>query len=87
VRATDVECYNLTEKVEKVNEDFHQSTLNPFSENGDVTGVSSELCDVLCTTVKGEALMLLESVEEFNGFLAWSKLYYRYNPWPGEVST
>jgi hypothetical protein len=80
VRTVDLQCFTLMDKVEKVSEDFQESDLNRFCENGDVTGISSELYDMLCTTVKGEALMLLKSVDEYNGFVAWSKLHQRYNP-------
>jgi hypothetical protein len=42
--------------------------------------LSSELYDVLCTAWKGEALLVLKSVDEFEGFRAWQKLWSRYIP-------
>jgi hypothetical protein len=80
IRIMDVECYELMEKVERVAGDFNEDALNEFTESGDVSGISGELYDLLCTTVKGDALLVLKSVEEFKGFVAWSKLFGKYNP-------
>jgi hypothetical protein len=83
IRLMDVECHHIMEKVEKVNPtvtDFDERLLNDYVENGDCSAISGELYDLLCTVVKGEALMILKGVDEYQGFKAWSKLYAKYNP-------
>ena len=84
VRGEDVEVYDLLEKVERATADFDESFLNEFTENGDVSRVSGELYDILCTVAKGEALSLIRTIEECQGFRAWHKLYLKYNPKTGE---
>ena len=45
-----------------------------------VSKLSAELCDVLCQVVSGEAMTILRSVEDCRGFVAWQKLYQKFNP-------
>jgi hypothetical protein len=80
IRMADLECYELMEKVQKATGDFDETLLNQYVESGDVSGISSELYDLLCTVVKGDGLLILKSVEEFNGFQAWNKLHSKFNP-------
>jgi hypothetical protein len=80
IRGADVEVYDLMEKVERATADFDEQSLNEFTENGDVGRVSGELYDILCTVLKGEALSLIRTIDECQGFRAWHKLYIKYNP-------
>ena len=80
VRSADKETYDLMEKVERATSDFDEAALNSFVESGDVSGVSGELYDVLCTVMKGDALTMLKSVEDCEGFKAWHKIWTKYNP-------
>jgi hypothetical protein len=80
VRAMDKECFELMEKVEKVTGDFNENDLNDFTENRDVSGLSGELYDFLCTIVTGDAVLILKSVDEYRGCVAWSKLHAKFNP-------
>jgi hypothetical protein len=41
---------------------------------------SGELYDILCQVCGGEALSLIKSVLDLNGFAAWQVLYKKYNP-------
>jgi hypothetical protein len=41
---------------------------------------SGELFDILCQVCGGEALSLVKSVTDLNGFAAWQTLYRKYNP-------
>ena len=45
-----------------------------------VSKLSAELYDVLCQVVSGEAMTILRSVEDCRGFVAWQKLYQKFNP-------
>ena len=40
----------------------------------------SDLFGLLCMLTKGEANTTVRSAEERNGFVAWAKLYQKYNP-------
>ena len=42
--------------------------------------LSAELYDVLCQVVSGEAMTILRTVEDCRGFVAWQKLYQKFNP-------
>ena len=68
------------EKVERASADFEEDELNQFAENGDVSKISGELYDLLCTVVKDEAMTVVRSEDEFRGFRAWYKLHTKYNP-------
>jgi hypothetical protein len=41
---------------------------------------SGELYDILCQNCTGEAMSLVKSVEDMEGFRAWQILYNKYNP-------
>ena len=78
VRASVREVYQLMVQVENgtiVNED----DLDDGSAY-DVHGVSAELYDILCQVVQGEALSVMRSVEDMKGFMAWAKIYKKFNP-------
>ena len=69
------------EEVEKERDEIREDSLNDAEANdGDASEVSAELYDLLCTSVKGEALTIMKTVEEFCGFKAWQRLYAKYNP-------
>jgi hypothetical protein len=81
VRGADRVCYDLMEEVEKEKVEIKEEDLNDAeAEDGDASELSAELYDLLCTTVKGEALTIMKTVEEFCGFKAWQRLYAKYNP-------
>ena len=44
------------------------------------SGLSAELYEILCLKTQGEALRIVRGVDAENGFIAWKKLYNRYNP-------
>jgi hypothetical protein len=62
IRAVDKEVFDLMEKVERATGEFDESALNEFAESGDVSDVSGQLYDVLCTVMKGD-----ESVDGCEG--------------------
>jgi hypothetical protein len=81
VRVADRDCFDMMEEVERDPKDIDETKLEDgFTEDGDATEVSTELYDLLCTVVKGDALTVLKSVDEFKGFVAWQKLWMRFNP-------
>ena len=45
-----------------------------------VSKLWAELHDVLRQVVSGEAMTILRSVEDCRGFVAWQKLYQKFNP-------
>ena len=71
IRGADLEVFEIMEKVERANSDFEEDELNQFAENGDVSKISGELYDLLCTVVKDEAMTVVRSEDEFRGFRAW----------------
>ena len=80
IRTADLETFEIMERVERANADFDEDELNQFTENGDVSRISGELYDLLCTVVKDEAMSIIRSVDELCGFKAWYKLHTKYNP-------
>ena len=80
IRGADLEVFDIMERVERANIEFDEDELNQFTENGDVSKISGELYDLLCTVVKDEAMAVVRSVDEFRGFKAWYKLHMKYNP-------
>ena len=79
IRGADLEVFEIMEKVERANSDFEEDELNQFAENGDVSKISGELYELLCTVVKDEAMTVVRSADEFRGFRAWYKLHIKYN--------
>ena len=80
IRGADIEVFEVMEKVERATADFEEDELNQFAENGDVSKISGELYDLLCTVVKDEAMTVVRSEDAFRGFRAWYKLHMKYNP-------
>jgi hypothetical protein len=81
VRVADRDCFDMMEEVERDPKEIDETKLEDgFAEDGDAAEVSTELYDLLCTVVKGDALAVLKSVDEFKGFQAWQKLWMRFNP-------
>jgi hypothetical protein len=81
VRQADRSCFDIMEEVEKEKDEIKEEDLTDEEmEDGNVGDISAELYDLLCTTVKGEALTIMKTVEEFCGFKAWQRLYAKYNP-------
>ena len=42
--------------------------------------VAGELYDILCLSLKGGPLILVQAVTSMNGFEAWGRIYRRYIP-------
>ena len=68
-----MEVFEILERFERATSDFDEEYLNEFAENGDVSKISGELYDVLSTVVQDEAMTLVRSVDELQGFRAWHK--------------
>ena len=41
---------------------------------------ADELYGILCGVLGGEGLAIIRGVPDMNGFMAWKKLYARFNP-------
>ena len=61
IRGADLEVFEIMQKVERANPDFEEDELNQFAENGNVSEISGELYDLLCTVVKDEAMTVVRS--------------------------
>ena len=59
IRGANFEVFEIMEKVERADADFEEYELNQFAENGDVSKISGELCDLLCAVVKDEAMTVV----------------------------
>lgn len=73
------EVYQILEEVEKRTE-LDEIQLAAELVDVEVEKMSSEMYDILCQTVSGEAMAIVRSVEDFRGFTAWQKLHQKYNP-------
>ena len=51
-----------------------------FVEDQTDESKSAELYDVLCGILAGEGLTILRSLSDMDGFIAWKRLYQRFNP-------
>ena len=57
------------------------ATLEATSLNDvDVEQMATELFDILATTVKDDALTIVQEITNFNGFEAWRRMVARYAP-------
>ena len=80
LRAVNWTTYEILATVEKARLEIGDEELaEQFAEEG-VGGHSTEIYDVLCQYVGGEALQLVWTVDDVDGLRAWSKLYRKYAP-------
>ena len=82
VRSTSVEAYHIMDDVEKVPTELDEKDPGGHrpAVDVDVDKLSAELHDILCQCVSGEAMAIVRSVDDFQGFKAWQKLHRKYNP-------
>jgi hypothetical protein len=80
IRAASKEVYDLMDEVEKMTADVDEDSLEDLHVDANVEKLSGELYDVLCQVCLGEALSVIRVVDDCRGFLAWQKLYRKYNP-------
>ena len=80
VKAMESSTVEILTKVEQDDKAHEVNDLELEYSELDVKKLAGELFDVLCLCLKGEPLVLVQSVVSMNGFEAWGKLYRRYNP-------
>ena len=80
MRAANRTTYDILATVEKAGLEIGDEELAEQFAEEDVQGHSAEIYDVLCQYVGGEALQLVRTVDDMEGFRAWSKLYRKYAP-------
>ena len=80
MRAANRTTYEILATVEKAGLEIGDEELAQQFAEEDVQGHSSEIYDVLCQYVGGEALQLDWTVDDMKGFRAWSKQYRKYAP-------
>jgi hypothetical protein len=80
MRATDKFAVNVMEYVEKEKEDMTAEELDVHftgDDNPEMDRLGSELYDLLCSLVTGEAMTIVRGEIIMNGFLAWRKIFKR----------
>ena len=82
IRSASVEAYHIMDDVEKVSTELDEKDLqgHRLAVDVDVNKLSAELYDILCQCVSGEAMAIIRSVDDFQGFRAWQTLHLKYNP-------
>ena len=80
MRAANRTTYEILATVEKAGLEIGDEELAEQFAEEDVQGHSAEIYDVLCQYLGGEALQLVRTVDDMEGFRAWSKLYRKYAP-------
>ena len=73
-------CPAALQTVEEVEKSSYDGTDDNFDEVEDMGKISGELYDILSWYCTGEALSVIKGVTSFEGFLAWQKLHWKYNP-------
>jgi hypothetical protein len=77
IRSTCPEALTIMEEAEKATMDATDDNLEEYT---DVEKISAEVYNILSQYCTGEALTLVKAVTTFEGFLAWQKLFRKYNP-------
>ena len=80
MRSASRTTYEILATVEKAGLEIGDEELAELFAEEDVQGHSAIIYDVLCQYVGGEALQLVRTVDDMEGFRAWSKLYRKYAP-------
>ena len=80
MRAANRTTYEILATVEKAGLEIGDEELAAQFAEEDVQGHSAEIYDVLCQYLGGEALQLVRTVDDMEGFRAWSKLHRKYAP-------
>ena len=73
-------CPVALQTMEEVEKSSYDGTDDNLDDVEDVGKISGELHDVLSQYCTGEALSVIKGVTSFEGFLAWQKLHWKYNP-------
>jgi hypothetical protein len=76
IRSQNPNVFKAMTEYESTKEDIHETTELPK----ELELRSGELYDVLCQFCNLDALMVVRSVADCEGFAAWQKLYKKYNP-------
>ena len=79
LRAVDPMAFTLLTKVETMVEVEWDDLRREFG-TVDLVRYSAEIFDVLCQAVSGEALQVIRTVDDMEGFEAWQKLVGKYSP-------
>ncbi len=80
-RACDRGVMEVIEWVEKAEDSLTVGELeDQYVDESTLDGWADELYDILCGVLGGEALSVIRGVPNMNGFMAWKKLYGRFNP-------
>jgi hypothetical protein len=76
IRSQNCSVFMKMNESEQRKDDVHEVTELPK----ELESRSAELYDILCQYCNGEALMIVRSVADMEGFAAWQRLYKKYNP-------
>jgi hypothetical protein len=76
VRSQNTAVFKYMSECETAKEDIDEASELPR----ELELRSAELYDILCQFCTGEALMLVRSISDCEGFAAWQRLYKKYNP-------
>ena len=79
IRSTCPEALAMMEEAEKSITDATDEVLE-LDKFKDVDKISAEMYNILSQYCTGEALTMVKSVTTFEGFLAWQKIFKKYNP-------
>ena len=80
MRAANRTTNEILATVEKAGLEIGDEELAEQFAEDDVQGHSAEIYDVLRQYLGGEALQLVRTVDDMEGFRAWSNLYRKYAP-------
>ena len=80
-RAADRGVSEVLEWIERADDSITTGELDDqYVDEQRMEAWADELYDILCGVLSGEALAIIRGVPDMNGFIAWKKLYGRFNP-------
>ncbi len=83
IRSCNTQVFSILEQIEFNNHGVDEAVMHvqhsDQDEPLDINMLSAELYDVLLPVCTNEALAVIRSVETCQGFVAWHRLYVKYN--------
>ena len=80
-RGADRRIVAVLEWIERSDDNVTVGELSDqFVDEPELEQWSDELYDILCSVLNGESLAIIRGVPDMNGFMAWKRLYARFNP-------
>ena len=81
IRSANTKVFDLFDKIETADITINEGLMHDELQNEiDIHKLSGELYDILSQYCTNEALTVIRSVETCQGFVAWQKLYMKFNP-------